>query len=47
MNVNSVQHSSEIYNTFVCPTVLMKKSDHDVKLNWRRQDVNDIHLWNQ
>ena len=38
MNVNNfVQHPSEIYNTFICRTLLMKESDHDVKLNWRRQ----------
>ena len=37
MNASSVQHPSEIYNNFICPTVLMKKSDNDVKLNWRPQ----------
>ena len=38
MNVNSVQHPSQIYNTLICPAVFFnEKSDHDIKLNWRRQ----------
>ena len=42
INVNSVQHPPEIYNTLICPAVFFnvffnEKSDHDIKLNWRRQ----------
>ena len=45
INVNSVQHPSEIYNTLICPAVFFneksclfnEKSEHVIKLNWRRQ----------
>ena len=39
-----MQHPSEIYNTLICQSASFnEKSDHDVKLNWRRQN---IHLLN-
>ena len=39
--------SYSYYNWYDQLSFLMeKKGDHDVELNWKTGDVNDIHFWN-
>ena len=39
-----MQHPSAICNTLICPSASFnEKSDHDVKLNWRRQNIHVLN----
>ena len=39
-----MQHPSAMCNTLICPSASFnEKSDHDVKLNWRRQNIHVLN----